>query len=241
MALRSKPRRITPSSPEAAGLKQGTWRWEAVYTARKTCPVCRQLFKPRAYVDRHGVLIVQSRPVWAKQITCGNSCSKKLKNPMSNPETRSKVRATHKRTGHRPRIRGGNGRPMPPAQARLWQWLGEGWETEYVVKTGMRYDQGYPHHFKIDIAHPGLMVAIEVDGTSHSTRLRQQADDRKQRLLERLGWRVYRVSNSTALSVSSTFPSPDTRLTLLAEYASTTATRSGARSWSKSSCRTSSP
>jgi hypothetical protein len=92
-------------------------------------------------------------------------------------------------------VRGGNGRGLTLAQGVLLETLGDGWIAEYVVKTGMRHDSGYPTSYKVDIANPERMIAVEVDGETHRNPKQKQRDQKKQALLETLGWTVLRFSN----------------------------------------------
>jgi very-short-patch-repair endonuclease len=42
---------------------------------------------------------------------------------------------------------------------------------EYIFKTKeFNINKVYPTHYKIDIALEGLMVAIEIDGSSHNSK-----------------------------------------------------------------------
>lgn len=119
-------------------------------------------------------------------------------NPATNPEVQAKISAKLREIGHRPPIRGGNGSPPPIPQALLHSALGPAWTMEFVVKTGKR-SEGLPHHYKIDIANPEMMVAIEVDGLSHSAIARQHQDQRKDSFLISAGWKVLRFSNRAIL------------------------------------------
>ena len=101
---------------------------------------------------------------------------------------------THGKIPHR----GGNGRPLSLPQSVLLEALGAGWAAEHVVKTYLG-DQGYPNHYKIDIANPVNMIAIEVDGPSHGATERQEQDRKKQDFLESTGWIVFRFSNRDAV------------------------------------------
>ncbi len=76
-----------------------------------------------------------------------------------------------------------------------------GWPTEVVVKTGHsgRDGAGFPAHYKLDIANSEMMVAVEVDGASHTTLERQGQDRKKERFLRGLGWTVLRFSNREVL------------------------------------------
>ena len=138
----------------------------------------------------------------------------RLKNPMYNSDIREKMSQKLKKMGHGPKVRGGNGRGLTTAQGALLNWLGDSWKAEYVVCTKMGRYNGYPTHYKIDIANPDKMIAIEVDGFSHSARARQLQDAKKDRFLRDSGWRVLRLKNARALSVSSTWPSRDIHLLL---------------------------
>lgn len=117
------------------------------------------------------------------------------RNPMRRPEARERMGESLRRLGHEPKIRGGNGRPLSKPQAMLAEALGPEWHTEWVVPTKMGKGSGYPPHYKIDIAHPKLLVAVEVDGPSHSAIARQEQDARKDALLGSRGWTVLRFSN----------------------------------------------
>ncbi len=95
--------------------------------------------------------------------------------------------------------RGGNGTPLTVPQHVLWQALGDDWQPEYAVPTKMERDSGYPTAYKVDIAHPERMLAVEVDGHSHQARDRKKQDVKKQKFLEKLGWTVIRVPNRDAI------------------------------------------
>lgn len=174
-----------------------------------TCAVCRENFELR------GQAAVAGRA--GKRSTCSPACKSarsarvlaatnrkhasarmKERNPMRSAEARAKMAATLRRIGHEPFERGGNGRGMTAAQTALLAALGrgDGWTEEYVVPTRMGRRSGYPTHYKIDIALPRAMVAIEVDGASHSALARQEQDARKTDFLEARGWTVLRFTNA---------------------------------------------
>ena len=113
------------------------------------------------------------------------------RNPMHRPESRAKMAATLRAIEHKPRLRGGNGSPMPAAQQALAEILG--WPTEviYTTRTGAP-----PWHYKLDIVHPTMKVCVEVDGGSHFGR--RDSDDRRDALLRSRGWLVFRFSNQDA-------------------------------------------
>lgn len=124
------------------------------------------------------------------------------RNPMHRAETRAKVSETLRAIGHKPRIRGGNGRGMTKPQLALYEALGADWIVEFVIPTHMSRvnTYGYPGHFKIDLALPGAKLAVEVDGGSHATIARQQQDSRKEAFLSSIGWTVLRFRNRDVLS-----------------------------------------
>lgn len=122
-------------------------------------------------------------------------------NPMRDKVTRAKVSHSLREMGHAPPMRGGNGRPMPTPQRLLLEALGSGWVAEHVVVTrAKRVLGGLPTHYKIDIASPDRMIAIEVDGPSHSSLSRKVQDQRKTTFLESYGWTVFRVPNQRILN-----------------------------------------
>jgi len=71
------------------------------------------------------------------------------------------------------------------------------------VPTGQRATGGPPSHYKIDLANPDLMIAVEVDGQSHSSRAGQERDRRKDEWLTGAGWLVLRFSNREVMADSA--------------------------------------
>ena len=105
---------------------------------------------------------------------------------------------------------------LPLPQLALLHALGEGWIAEYAIKTKAGHRNGvYPNAYKVDIANPEMMLAIELDGGSHCTLERKAQDRKKVDFLVRLGWRVLRIQNDEALHLYSTFKSADILLTSL--------------------------
>jgi hypothetical protein len=93
--------------------------------------------------------------------------------------------------------------------------LGEEWEPEMAIPTGMPRESGYPTCYKIDLANPQKKIGLEFDGKSHCATERKAQDAKKDALLASLGWLVYRISNERALSLYSTCESAGTLLTSL--------------------------
>lgn len=121
------------------------------------------------------------------------SARMKANNPMRRPEVRESVSVALRAIGHRPVIRGGNGKEIPKPQARLAKALR--WRTEVVVHTKQPKVSGYPGTYKIDIANTAYKIGIEVDGPSHCALIRQAQDRKKEALLSSLGWTILRFTN----------------------------------------------
>jgi Protein of unknown function (DUF559) len=129
------------------------------------------------------------------------SARMKINNPMASAETRAKMSETLKRIGHAPTVRGGNGKGLTTPQAALLSALAAYDPiAEHTVRTGFyRGVGGMPSHYKIDIALPGKMIAIEIDGGSHGTLERIKQDAKKDAFLVSAGWRVLRFTNRQIL------------------------------------------
>lgn len=118
-------------------------------------------------------------------------------NPMNSKSVREKASRKLLSMKHKPRLRGGNGHGPTVCETLLLQQLGADWINNFVVKTGPGI---LPNHYKIDVANPSMKIAIEVDGTSHSSQKVKQADARKQNFLTEKGWIVLRFSNRQILN-----------------------------------------
>lgn len=113
-------------------------------------------------------------------------------NPMTNPESRRKCSETLKRIGHKPKLRGGNGKGVTVPQSILMERLTGNWAVEFAISLGPKKD-GYPTCYKVDLVDLERKIAIEVDGSSHYSRKDQDA--KKDEMLNSLGWTVVRVWN----------------------------------------------
>lgn len=126
------------------------------------------------------------------------SARMKARNPMASDESRSKMAATLRGMGHRPRVRGGNGSGPTEPQRALSDLLG--WPVEVVVPTGQRVKGGPPSHYKIDVGNPAAKVAVEIDGASHASLARRESDQRKDAWLRGAGWCVLRFTNEEVMA-----------------------------------------
>ena len=96
---------------------------------------------------------------------------------------RAKISKTLKTIKHKPIVQGGNGRGMTEPQRLLYnKLLHIGATAEFTVKTNQKRinKYRYPTHYNIDIAIPIYMIAIEVDGASHSLHRNKEKDIKKQ-------------------------------------------------------------
>lgn len=207
-----------------AGQRQGTWNGEFAYSASKVCSFCGEVFRPIQLISKTGTPAFPAKHRWEAQTCCSQSCAKKLKNPMHSQQARAKSSATRVSLGLGPTVRGGNGCPMPVPQQMLLDRFGNGWVAEFVVLANVKRGScGLPTCYKIDLANKSLMLGIEIDGPSHYATKRKEQDAKKMDFLVMSGWSVYRVWNSTVLSLCSTCTSPDILLTSLKEYSYITA------------------
>ncbi len=125
----------------------------------------------------------------------------KVNNPMYNEETRKKMIASSK--GKTIKNRGGNGH-FTHSQITLQNAMkAEGLQTqmEYIVKTASIKGliERLAYCYKIDVALPDQMIAIEVDGESHKGRKQKLLDAKKNHALNLLGWTVLRFSNKAIM------------------------------------------
>lgn len=168
-------------------LPQSKWAyWRK--TGRAICSAaCREVSAART---RPGPMSEAGRASLSARMTANN--------PMNMPETRAKVSARLREIGHKPSVRGGNGRGLTRPQRLLSEALG--WPTEVVIPTGQRRKGGLPSHYKVDVGNPGLKVAVEVDGGSHCSLARREQDRRKTEWLTGQGWVVLRFTNREVLA-----------------------------------------
>ena len=136
--------------------------------------------------------------------------------PMLNPETRAKVSRRLKEMGHKPSVRGGNGRGLTVPQSMMLAMLDDSWQAELAVPLGPR-EPGYPTHYKLDLGNAAMKVGIELDGHSH--RSRKALDRKKDDKLASLGWTVLRFWNNQILDwIAAGEPTGDSISTTLESH-----------------------
>ena len=164
------------------------------------------------------------------QLYCGRSCSKQsawaqtstaeraatlakmsasmmgkpghLKGKHHTEETKFLLSQAHKKSGHKPLQRGGNGKTSPCEQMAT-EMLPSTWVAQFAIPTKQPRGSGYPTAYKADFANFKLKKILEIDGSSHSSR--KDLDAKKDTFLASLGWSVYRVSNAEIRSMYTTF------------------------------------
>lgn len=110
-------------------------------------------------------------------------------NPFRDPEMIAKAKEAQ-RVGGYWMLNGGNGREPSDSQLILFKGIGEGAIIEHPIRTRMKRGSGYPSNYKVDIAIPFSMVAIEIHGNSHRSHASKARDEKKKKKLEELGWTV---------------------------------------------------
>jgi hypothetical protein len=129
-----------------------------------------------------------------EEARAATSARMSARNPLRDPDVRARATAKIRTMGVLSRVRGGAGTGLTVPQRQLSEALG--WPTEVVVPTGcLPTKGGLPTHYRLDIAHPTLKLAIEVDGNSHYVRERREQDQRRDAFLRGEGWTVLRFWN----------------------------------------------
>lgn len=144
----------------------------------------------------------------------------KIKKIASDPEWRRKLSEAVKKAMHRPEVRkkhlvglkralisyplserfnnvkGGKGREPTDISKQFREMLEPlGFVPEFTVKT-KGHGTGLPripNYYHLDFAHDALKVAVELDGSIHQHADRKDRDERKTKVLEALGWTVWRI------------------------------------------------
>ena len=124
------------------------------------------------------------------------SARMKAKNPMSNEAAKQKM--IRSLTGRTFLSRGGNGQPTEP-QILLAQRLRLPMEFAIRTKSARGHFKSLPKCYKVDIADIELKLAIEVDGKTHRLKRWKFLDRRKTKVLNFLGWLVFRVTNEEVM------------------------------------------
>jgi len=113
-----------------------------------------------------------------------------LNNPMQKAENLEKMRS--KMVGRTFLARGGNGQPT---KQQLALHNATGFPMEHAILTAGAKFPSLPPSYKVDLAVPDAMLAIEVDGKSHRLKKWKFLDRRKTEILSSLGWQVLRFTN----------------------------------------------
>ena len=120
------------------------------------------------------------------------SARMKANNPNANPAWKKKM--SKLMSGRTFLARGGNGTLTRQQEAVANALL---LPTEYAIPTRLVKERfkSLPNTYKVDVADPSRMLAIEIDGATHNTKKWKFLDKRKTEVLNALGWSVLRFSN----------------------------------------------
>lgn len=154
----------------------------------------------RIYCSRECSLSYQKK-VSSKALSERNkkyaSARMRVKNPSFSQITLEKIKKTKQINGtwrKKPIVQGGNGRELPLTIRILNEHLK--WEPTFIVPTKLK--SPYPCHYKLELAFPRKKIYIEVDGNSSYSRKPQM--EKKQELLENMGWTCIRFKNKEVLN-----------------------------------------
>ena len=111
---------------------------------------------------------------------------------MHNPETVMKVKASMQ--GKTFLSRGGNPK-ITPEQQTLADILNLPMEHAIATRPARGHFPSLPNCYKVDLASPEHLLAIEVDGNTHKLKKWKFLDQRKTEILNFLGWKVLRFWN----------------------------------------------
>src|SRR5574340_216744 len=150
----------------------------------------------RPEIKERWVQSLRAHPEWRQRAILANA----NRPPGLRAVTGRKISASHKASGYKPKIRGGNGTGPTKAEIRLMEMVPDlSWNV--TIKTGKWNGSGFPPVYKVDTAIPAIKLAIEADGGSHCPYARQAQDRKKEDFLKALGWTVLRFSNRQILDV----------------------------------------
>ena len=77
----------------------------------------------------------------------------------------------------------------------VWSLFPEKAVARFHLRTGLTTRDGKRHWYQIDVAFPHLKLAVEVDGGIHRMPVKRIQDQKRQKVLESLGWTVLRFWN----------------------------------------------
>ena len=133
---------------------------------------------------------IASDPAWRDKV------SEATKKAMWRPEIRKKhlagLRKAFKKSGIN--FKGGNGQsPVRRVRQLALILKPQGFTRELVIPTRQGHNTpGIPNNYKVDFGNSKTKVAIEVDGPCHHNRKQRAKDEKKDKILNQLGWTVLR-------------------------------------------------
>lgn len=133
-----------------------------------------------------------NNPDYKKHLSERASKNNKKRDPN---KQRDAINALIKNGKYNPYGRGryGNGVDLTPTQKMLQSCLNLPTEISVAVKDKQR-----PYHYKLDLADVQNKIGIEVDGSSHKNRKAQ--DERKDKRLGEIGWKILRIPENPSMA-----------------------------------------
>jgi very-short-patch-repair endonuclease len=127
----------------------------------------------------------------------------KENNPTKDPDVVQKIKNKMKGK-YKNNFKYGNGK-VAPAEAFIQKELEDmGYIYNYAIKTKLARDafpeENYSVNYKPDFCNLVLKIAIEIDGQGHLTTKEKEIDNKKQKCLEYLGFKVFRYTDEFVFS-----------------------------------------
>lgn len=136
------------------------------------------------------------RAIW-KDPSRRNEVSERNQKLMRSPKIRAKHLRALKQSNAELKFKGGNGQDQTSV-IKKWSLILSlaGFISECVVKT-KNQETGLkcPPSYKIDFGRRKDKIAIELDGSSHKSFKQLKRDEKKNMILESLGWTVFRIKH----------------------------------------------
>lgn len=129
-----------------------------------------------------------------------NKMIKRMKenNPTKDPHVVQKIKFSMLNK-YKNNFKYGNGKISPAENFIKTELESMGYIYNYAIKTKIARDafpeENFAVNYKPDFCNLVLKIAIEIDGQGHITEQEKQIDNKKQKCLEYLGFKVLRYSN----------------------------------------------
>ncbi len=186
---------------------------------KKHCEYCKKIFRPKRKITRFCSKPCSMRwhwnihPDFRKRVSKSASDAK-LGCTLSKSHAKA-ISDGHKKNGNTFTVRGGSGRGLTQPQQTLLEMLGNEWIAEFVIKTNIK-----AIHYTADLCNQKKKLIIECDGSSHGLLARKKFDLKRDKVLNKLGWKVLRLKNKDILLMCSELSSKSVRASLRKMFSS---------------------